>query len=112
LASSRPVWIIDTPQNGPRIDAVWAIGVDLDLCEVSKYGHNDRVADNRVEDLLEIIGCLDDHHPHHNIVVHGIGPAELITVLLEEGYRVQETTLDGFVAVQIPEVRDRLIGRA
>jgi hypothetical protein len=111
LASSRPVWIVDTPQNGPRIAAVWASGADLNLCEVSKYGYKDRVAGNRVEDLLEIIGCLDDHHPHHDIVVHGIGPSDLIAVLLEEGYRVQETTLDGFVAVQIPEVRDRLIGR-
>jgi len=39
LAASRPVWIVDTQQNGPRIDAVWAIGADLNLCEVSKYGY-------------------------------------------------------------------------
>jgi hypothetical protein len=26
LARSRPVWIVDTPRNGSRIDAIWAIG--------------------------------------------------------------------------------------
>jgi len=112
LASSRPVWIVDTPHNRTSIDSVWAIGADLNLCEVTRYRYCDRAEDNRMEDLLEIIGCLDDHHPHHDIVVHGIVPAELGTVLEGEGYRVQEMTPDGFVAVQIPEVRDRLIGRS
>ena len=114
LAAERLVWIVDTPQNGPRIDAVWAIGAELNLCEVNRYRfvYDYRAADDRVENLLDIIGCLDDHHPHHDIVVHGIGLAELGTVLEEEGFRVEERTADGFVAVQIPEVRDRLIGRA
>ena len=112
LASSRPVWIVDTPQNRPCVDAVWAIGADLNLCEVTRHRHGERAADNRIEDLLEIIGCLDDHHPHHDIVVHGIAPTELGTVLNEEGFRVTETTLDGFIAVQIPGVRNRLIGRS
>jgi hypothetical protein len=77
-----------------------------------RYVYDCRAADDRVENLLDIIGSLDDHHPHHDIVVHGIGHAELGTVLEEEGFRVEERTADGFVAVQIPEVRDRLIGRA
>jgi len=110
LAASRPVWIVDTQPNRPRIDAIWAVGADMNFCEVSRY--DGRGADNRVENLLEILGCLDDHHPHHDIVVHGIQPTELGTALQEEGFRITETTLDGFVAVQIPEARDRLIGRA
>lgn len=109
LASSHPVWIVDTPSNRPHIDAVWAIGADMNLFEVSRY--TDQGTGKRLENLLDILGCLDDHHPHHDIVVHGIAPTELRTVLNEEGFRVTETTLDGFVAVQIPEVRDRLIGR-
>jgi hypothetical protein len=110
LASSRPVWIVDTPLNRPRIDAVWAVGADMNLCEVSRY--DGRGTENRTENLLEILGCLDDHHHHHDIVVHGIEPTELDTVLQDEGFRITEATLDGFVAVQIPEVRDRLLGRA
>jgi hypothetical protein len=112
LASSRPVWIVDSPYNRPSIDTVWVIGADLGLFEVCRYSYDAHAGDNRMEDLLEIMGCLDDHHPHHDLVVHGIEPAELGTVLEEHGYRLQEITQDGFVAVQIPEIRDRLIGWA
>ena len=112
LAVSRPVWIVDTPQNRPAIDAVWAIGADRNLCEVSRYRDSGQAGDNRLKDLLEIIGCLDDHYVHHDIVVHGIEATELGTALEEEGYRVLETTPDGFAAVHIREVRDRLLGRA
>jgi hypothetical protein len=106
LALHRPVWIVDAPLNRPRIDAVWAVGADLNLCEVTRYTYHARVADSRVENLLEIIACLDDHHPNHDLAVHGIAPAELGAALLEEGFLVEETTPDGFVAVQVPGVRD------
>ena len=110
LASSHPVWIVDTPLNRPLIDEVWAIGADMNLFEVSRYP--DPETDKRLENLLDILGYLDDHYAHYDIVVHGIAPTELHTVLNEEGFRITETRLDGFVAVQIPEVRDRLIGRS
>jgi hypothetical protein len=110
LASSRPVWIVDTLLNRPRIDAIRAVGQNMNLCEVSRY--DVRGAENRTENLLEILGCLDDHYHHHDIVVHGLEPSALDKVLQEEGFRITEVTLDGFVAVIIPEVRDRLLGRA
>jgi len=111
LASSRPVWIVDTPLNRPQIDAVWAIGADRNLFEVSRCRYADQGTDKRLENMLDILGCLDDHHPCHDIIVHGIAPTESGTVLNEEGFRITETTADGFIAVQIPAVRDRLIGR-
>jgi hypothetical protein len=110
LASARPIWIVDSPQNGPRIDVVWSLGSAGNLFEVSRCRYED--TSRRIENLIDILGCLDDHHPHHDIVVHGIGPSELGAVLQEEGFRLMETTPDGFVAVQLSEVRDRLIGRA
>ncbi len=66
-----------------------------------------------MENLWGILGCLDDHYHHTDIAVHGIRPSELGAAFEEEeGYRVTESTPDGFLAVQIPEVRDRLLGRA
>jgi hypothetical protein len=112
LASSRPVWIVDTPLNGPQIDAVWAVGADMNLFEVSRCRYADRGTDTRLENLVDILGCLDDHHPRHDIVVHGIAPAESAAVLNEEGFRITKTTPDGFIAVQIPGVRQGLIGRS
>jgi len=40
LASVRPVWIVDSPHNGPAVDAVWADGSERNLFEVSRcrYG--------------------------------------------------------------------------
>jgi hypothetical protein len=108
LASSHPIWIVDTPLNRPRIDAVWAAGAEANLYQVSRCA--DQGA-GRFENLVEILGCLDDHHPHHDIVVHGISPTELGGALDKEGFRITGTTPDGFVAVQMPELRDRLIGR-
>ena len=55
-------------------------------------------------------GCLS-HAAGYDSDRNGIVPAELGAVLQEEAFRVEETTLDGFVAVQIPEVRDGLTGR-
>jgi hypothetical protein len=108
LASSRPVWIVDSPFNRPRIEAVWAIGADTSLCEVSRY---DGLTASRTENLLGILGCLDDHYHHHDVVVHDIRPDELGTSMQDEGFRITEPTMDGFVALQIPEIRDRLTGR-
>ena len=43
----RPVWIVDTPHNRPIIDAVWAVGAALNLCEVSCYPCNGPGGDDR-----------------------------------------------------------------
>ena len=110
LASVRPVWIVDSPHNGPAVDAVWADGSERNLFEVSRCRYGD--ADKRVENLLDILGCLDDHHPHHNIVVHGVHADDVRAQLEAEGFRVTGLTPDGFIAIQDTGARDRLIGRA
>ena len=110
LASVRPVWIVDSPHNGPAIDAVWIDGSQRNLFEVSRCRYGD--ADKRVENLLDILGCLDDHHPHHNIVVHGVHADDVRAQLEAEGFRVTGLTPDGFIAIQDTGARDRLIGRA
>jgi hypothetical protein len=99
----------DTTLNSPRIDAVWLVGSESNLCEVSRCRS---WTDDRKESLLDILGSLDDHYPGHDIVVHGIEPVRLDEVMLREGYRITKATRDGFEAAPIPEVRDRLIGRA
>ena len=49
LASTRPVWIVDSPHNGPAIDAVWADGPQRNLIEVNRYPYTD--TDNRIGKL-------------------------------------------------------------
>jgi hypothetical protein len=110
LASMRPVWIVDSPHNGPAIDAVSADGPERNLFEVSRCPYLDK--DNRIGNLLDILGCLDEHHPHHNIVVHGLHADDVRAKLEAECFRVTGLTLDGFVAIQDTEARDRLIGQA
>jgi len=110
LASRRPVWIVDSPLNCPRIDAIWAVGSESNLCEVNRCQYSN--SDDRKGNFLDILGCLDDHYPYHDIAVHGIHPPELGTALQDEGFRITRTTGDGFVAAQIPDVRDSLTGRA
>ncbi len=110
LASRRPVWIVDTSANSATIDAVWEGCEDKDLFEVSRCRYDERLS--RTDRLRDIPGCLDDHCPHCNIVVHGISPRELdANWSEEEGFRIAHVTADGFAADQIPEVRDRLMGR-
>jgi hypothetical protein len=110
LASVRPVWIVDSPRNRPRIDAAWGGAPQRVLFEVSRCHYEE--ADQRVGNLLDIVGCLDDHHPHHNIVVHGLDAADVRAQMEAEGFQISEVTPDGFVAMQDASIRDRLIGRA
>jgi hypothetical protein len=114
LASVRPVWIVDTPLNRPRIDAIWSVGANANLYEVNRYRYqcDELGSDDRAKNFGDILNCLDDHYHRYDLVVHGIPALELGAALLEEGFRMTETTEDGFVAEQIAEVRDGLIGRA
>ena|SRR5579883_2351236 len=110
LATRRPVWIVDTPDNKPLIDATWSVGKDASLCEVSRYPVRD--ASDRKGNLLMMLGDLDDHQGTYDLVVHGLQPnADLTRELQDEGFVVAETLSDGFEASRIPGVRERLIGR-
>jgi len=111
LASKRSVWIVDTPGNRLMIDTAWRTGEDLNLCEVSRC--NVENPNSRQENLIMIMGVLDDHYPSYEMIVHGLEPGELLTRMLkeEEGFDVSEPTPDGFVALRFPGVRERLNGR-
>jgi hypothetical protein len=111
LARVHPVWIVDSEQNHPIIDAVWKVGANLGLFEVSRCGGAINPA-NKVASLLEILGVLDDHHASYSFIAHGLEPDEsLVQLMAAEGFRIDEPTSDGFVASRISDVRDKLIGR-
>jgi hypothetical protein len=110
LARSHPVWIADTPQNKDAIDEAWRTGKDMDLFEVSRCGVEN--PSDQMENLDMILGVLDDHHSSYDIIVHGLQPdASVEQFISDAGFRIIERTSDGFVAVRIPGVRERMIGR-
>jgi hypothetical protein len=89
---------------------VWSLGSERNLFEVSRYTNEE--ASRRIENLLDILGCLDDHHPHHNVVVHGLNATDVRAEIEAEGFQISELRPDGFVVLQDAGVRDRIIGRA
>jgi len=110
LARSRPVWIVDTEANRPKIDEVWHIGTGQELYEVSRCHVNN--PEDREHNLLDILGSLDDHYGSYDFIAHGIaGDGAMRQRLVKEGFRIVEDRHDGFVALRIPGVRKRLIGR-
>ncbi len=110
MAMARPVWIVDTLGNKPQIDESWKLGKDLGLYEVSRYPVSNE--NDREGNLFLIMGDLDDHHPEFELIVHGLFPSNSLRErLVLEGFDVSEITVDGFVALRIPGVRESLIGR-
>jgi hypothetical protein len=110
LTLRHPVWLVDTPWNRDlsATDTKVAQGealFDVNLCPVES-------ADARVDNLLMIMGVLDDHYTAYGLLVHGIGPdPSLAETLRGEGFQISGTTPDGFSAARIPGARDRLLGR-
>ena len=64
---------------------------------------------NRLGNLLDILGCLDDRH---HIIVHSLDANSVRAEIEAERFKVSEVRPDGFAAVQDATARDRLIGRA
>src|SRR5260370_27428647 len=94
LALVRPVWIIDTEGNLPEIDAAWLVGKDLSLFEVSRCGIH--CPDDRIGNLIMILGSLDDHYGVYDLVIHGLEPNRSVEeALAKEGFRIAEATADG-----------------
>lgn len=103
LARERPVWIVETVQNWGRISAVWQLGGDANLCEVSKFTAGDL---DRENSLISILDDVDLHHgytrdgSYDGLVIHGLLPSERMQrVLGRLGFQVGETTADGFIAL-------------
>src|SRR5215831_2151617 len=67
LAAVRPVWIVDSPLNHALVDAALGGESREELFEVNRHRYAD--GDDRLGNLIQIIGCLDDHHPHHNLII-------------------------------------------
>jgi hypothetical protein len=111
LAKVRSVWIVDTQQNRPKIDEAWQVGGSIHLFEVSRVRIEN--PDDRIGNLWEILGNLDDHRGAYDFVAHGLEPTEeLRRALADEGFRIGATTQDGFAAYRIPGVREQLLGRS
>jgi len=112
LAATRCVWIVDTPGNQQAIDNAWGAGGEMNLCEVSRCKVEN--PESRQENLLTIMGMLDDHYLTYDMIVHGLEPSEVMKQLLreEEGFEVSEPTPDGFVARRVPGIREHFLGRA
>jgi hypothetical protein len=70
LARVRPVWIVDTAENGPRVEAAWKIGRDLDIFEISRC----KLANpaDRVTNVFEILGVLDDPAGSYDFFADGL----------------------------------------
>jgi hypothetical protein len=110
LATKRRVWIVETPQNRPQIDASWRVGEHLNLFEVSRCGVEN--PNDREGNLLTILGALDDHKGAYDLIVHGLEPSDSLEQIMEaEGFRITSAIHGGFLAVRIPGARERLIGR-
>lgn len=110
LATSHPVWIVDTALNQANVDALSGVGSAMDLYEVSRCQVED--PSDRWDNLVQILGSLDHHYSIYDVVAHGLAPDELVkAALIEQGFRVTDRMSDQFVALRIPGVRERLIGR-
>jgi hypothetical protein len=98
LARKRVVYIVDTPQNKKAIDDCWAVGAELDLCEVNRSKKSD--PDDRDGNLMKILQLVDTHYyPYPGFVVHGTSASpSLVQSLAEKGISIAEVTADGFVA--------------
>jgi hypothetical protein len=113
LAKTRVVWIVDTPQNRPAIDAIWEVGAHANLCEVNRYTVPDLDPNDRDGNLINIVISLDTHYyPYPGFVVHGAVPSvALIRALAAWHFEIAETTEDGFIAKaneEIPETTNDL----
>ena len=74
LASLRPVWIVDTAENRPRIDASWRAGQQTELFEVSRCRVEEPA--DREGSMLEILGALDDHYGRYDFSLRGLAASE------------------------------------
>jgi hypothetical protein len=111
MAIERPVWIVETEQTQPGIDASLAVGASRDLYSVNRCPF--LYPSEREHNLFEILGELDEHYgPYKGVIVHGL-PADLMlrSKLEEGGFRVVRSSLNDFVAELDPVVRGRLLGR-
>ena len=110
MAALRPVWIVDTCENHPQIEAIWQAGIHETLCEVNRVPV--KTPDDRWSNLSMILEVLDDHYTSYDLIVHGLEATPTTREqLAEQGFDIVQATPDGFIAVRVPGVRELLIGR-
>lgn len=92
------------------IDSSWTIGSDVNLFEVNRYVTSQ--PDDRVANLIDILGLLDDHHMGRLVArIQGVAADDAVVSLMRhEGFRICGT--DDWLVVERDEAeRDRKIGR-
>lgn len=106
MARLRPIWIVESPGNLRQIEAAWKVGEQLGLFEVSRCRLP--TPDDRLGNLTEILGSLDDHQGRYKgIVVHGLLADDATTGLLEaEGFQIDEVRQDSFTALMVRSYGD------
>jgi len=101
IARTRPVWILETPQNKVLIDEAQKACVSTDLFEINRCSPVSASAEQALIDLLPTI------HQHYNwsrprfkgIRVRGARLTDQVRETLEEsGYQVLESSPHGFTA--------------
>jgi hypothetical protein len=105
MAEKHPVWIVETPENWPRIEAAWKLGEPMDLCYINKYLVDDPT--DRKQNLTDILDLVDLHHGKYaqgggydGLIVCGLASsAALDENLAALGFRISEINEDSFVAL-------------
>jgi hypothetical protein len=105
MAKIRPIWIVETANNRPRIEEAWRKGETMDLYSINKY--QPPSPDDREGSLLIVLDSIEDHHgkyaampPSDGIIVHGLTPSDSLRAKLSEmGFKIAEITQDGFMAL-------------
>lgn len=107
IAEKHPVWIVETDQNWPRIEAAWKVGAQMNLCYINKYPVDD--ASDREDSLTGILDSVDDHHGEYSkgggydgLIVHGLARTPLVREKLAKlGFEIGDVTEDGFIALGV-----------
>jgi hypothetical protein len=100
MARHRPIWIVDSPKNRPRIDAAWRVGKEEPLYQVNRCPVDD--PEDRFANLRPLLEVLADHyHQEYNgVVVYGLPPSDAVVQKMKDwGFNAVEPSEGGFLAL-------------
>ena len=99
IARSRPIWIIDSCQNTPRIDAAWRVGKQETLYSISRSAVHD--PENRLGSLGTLLAELPSHYyrEYNGVIVYGLRLSDEVERQMKDwGFKAVELVADGFLA--------------
>ncbi|HEY4364123.1 MAG TPA: hypothetical protein VGN17_24345 [Bryobacteraceae bacterium] len=100
LAREHAIWIVDSPQNEPRIDAAWKVGGEAGLYSISR--NKSEIIEDRMCTLQAIAESVYDHRHHESkgVIVYGLeANDDVVRRMKEWGMQVTERRQNGFVAL-------------